>query len=544
MRISGGKKMGWIWLLVIVLSGCVSATGRKSPGSADYSQAFYKSVQFSMEPRMFDKEPLLMAPKMGGDVDETRITAYLNGIVARLMPAGAGPPPPVILTGHNGYTASASPDGSIRISSGLVRDADSEDELAAVLSHEMSHVLLGHASRIKYHDNMSDLANLCKMATSAADNLFPEDVESELIVNRIAYARSITDFITGPVWSRPQEDEADDNGMKLLINAGYAPRSMGQVMQKITTQGINDKDKWHEAMGKRFGEAVQEVMMASTKEAGSKLPGILTGKLAAGEAAESLSCDTLAKLKKRFSKTVTGSISDVRTRFSDWSSRFHKEAMVRQAQIKKKIKLLPKDLSRRKPDSESLKRLREDPRVASFLCGMASVAAARKSLLEKEMPKARKAADAALKTPAGQTPYALAILSFVAPAYLDSRLPDLIHMKKLPPVLYDMAIKRLTEKGQLEQAKALSRKGEEEYGDLFSAPIEVYWAYQTRKDQPELLDKCLNNCKLLNHEKTYSACLIAAGKPLPENKTGVDLSNVLEGGLMKGAGNFLNKLSD
>ena len=99
--------------------------------------------------------------------------------------------------------ALALPGGAIFISRGIVALASSEDELACVLAHEITHVARRHASAQQQIISMTPFAfGLYGMAQIAA-------------------------------YAREQEREADRGGQQIAAAAGYDPRAMGEILRKL-----------------------------------------------------------------------------------------------------------------------------------------------------------------------------------------------------------------------------------------------------------------------------------------------------------------------
>lgn len=153
----------------------------------------------------------------------------------------------------NEYAPAAMPDGSIMVRFGLITRADTDEEVAFLLGHELAHVRLGHfgddeAIRRK-RKVASDVANIYLSGVEISEARFQRKGEEiELVVadkahvqeelTRTAALRTrvntlITVMLERP-WSRRQEDEADALGMDLALRAGWAGMDApSSVFQKI-----------------------------------------------------------------------------------------------------------------------------------------------------------------------------------------------------------------------------------------------------------------------------------------------------------------------
>ena len=105
--------------------------------------------------------------------------------------------------------AFALPNGRLYVTRGLLALANDTSEVAAVLSHEIAHVTLRHASQRSELQARSDLIE------RVAENVLNDAEEAAVAQSQ---ARS-----TLASFSRAQELEADQMGVKVLARAGLRP---------------------------------------------------------------------------------------------------------------------------------------------------------------------------------------------------------------------------------------------------------------------------------------------------------------------------------
>ena len=154
---------------------------------------------------------------------------------------------------NNEYAPAAMPDGSIMVRFGLITRADTDEEVAFLLGHELAHVRLGHfgddeAIRRK-RQLARDVANTYLSGVELSEARFQRKgdgvelaladkahVQEELTKTAAMRTRVntlITVMLERP-WSRKQEDEADALGMDLALRAGWAGMDApSSVFQKI-----------------------------------------------------------------------------------------------------------------------------------------------------------------------------------------------------------------------------------------------------------------------------------------------------------------------
>ena len=113
--------------------------------------------------------------------------------------------------------AFALPGGPVFFYTGLYSELKTEDELAGILGHEMTHVLRQHWAQ-QYADSQKrnlimNLALIFGHANSTLSNLASvgNDVFFEL------------------PFSRKDETQADEGGLNMMVNAGYNPQGMVDV---------------------------------------------------------------------------------------------------------------------------------------------------------------------------------------------------------------------------------------------------------------------------------------------------------------------------
>ncbi len=171
-----------------------------------------------------------------GVVPEARIEAKLNQIAARVLAVQPVTNVPIrfVVTGARGLgDASAMHDGVIGIPIAIIADVGSEDELAFVVAHEISHVLLNHHNAEWLASTNEKLANVAEVGLASAVELGAAygflDANNQAEMQKVQlitwFAAQATLFLTEtaltPSWSRDQEIEADLLAFDLVARAGY-----------------------------------------------------------------------------------------------------------------------------------------------------------------------------------------------------------------------------------------------------------------------------------------------------------------------------------
>lgn len=150
---------------------------------------------------------------------DPKVNAYVKGIFNRLLPHfnDRGMKYDVQVIREGSANAFVIPGGHVYVHSGLLDMVESDDELAAVISHE-----LGHAER------RHSLANF--RASTVAVAILNKAVKNKR--DRETWG-SLLGYLTLMKFSRKQEDEADDIGQMRLAKAGFNPAAQVTLWEKF-----------------------------------------------------------------------------------------------------------------------------------------------------------------------------------------------------------------------------------------------------------------------------------------------------------------------
>ena len=158
---------------------------------------------------------------------EAKVAALLAKIDTQ-WPYAKGQPLQVHILGVDYYNAYSLADGSIVVAFGLLDQAQSDDEVAFVLAHELGHVRLGHFARQSPAEARKSAVN------SAAEFLVVSSALQAGGMNSSAVAAAtqagattdllkfMTTVMVEPEHTRAQEDEADCIGYDLSQAAAFS----------------------------------------------------------------------------------------------------------------------------------------------------------------------------------------------------------------------------------------------------------------------------------------------------------------------------------
>jgi predicted Zn-dependent protease len=133
--------------------------------------------------------------------------------------------------------AFALPNGSIYVTTGLMTLLDNESQLAAIIAHELTHVM-------RRHTYLSNRSNRKKFLTMNVMSLIGAAAPLSVVGAVIMAVTTVAPFImmaTMYGYSRDLEREADLKGIDMMITAEYPPEEMISVM-KLLDQDIEGEN--------------------------------------------------------------------------------------------------------------------------------------------------------------------------------------------------------------------------------------------------------------------------------------------------------------
>src|SRR2546421_759594 len=125
--------------------------------------------------------------------------------------------------------AFALPNGSVYVSTGMLTLMDNESQLAAVLAHEMTHVLRRHT----YLQNRSNRKKFLTMNIMAAVGAYAPGGVAGAVITIVTAVASFIVMATMFGYSRDLEHEADLKGIDMMLAAEYPPEEMVSVMKLL-----------------------------------------------------------------------------------------------------------------------------------------------------------------------------------------------------------------------------------------------------------------------------------------------------------------------
>jgi predicted Zn-dependent protease len=212
-----------LWLLVALLAAaCVtSPTGRKQLRLVSPEDAAKAGIASYAQLRA--RTPVDAAP-----ADNTYAACIVHAIASVVGPPyGGGSWQVTVFKQDKTVNAFALPGGKVAVYTGIFSVAKTPAELAAVLGHEIGHVQAGHGA-----ERMSDQAatqfgmDLAAVITGIDQN----SVTGQATMSALGVGAQVGLLLP---FSRAQETEADELGLRYMAEAGFDPREALELWRNM-----------------------------------------------------------------------------------------------------------------------------------------------------------------------------------------------------------------------------------------------------------------------------------------------------------------------
>lgn len=215
-------------LMALTLTACAtSPTGRNQ-------MLLYSDSQLSeMGDQAFSgmKEELEISNKA---VQNTYVECVARAITAQVPDTVYSGQWEVVVFDDEQVNAFALPGGKIGVYTGLLKVAENQHQLAAVIGHEVGHVIADHGNE--------------RMSQSTLINVGTQAVGQVLSANEVAQSAPIMAAIGLGVqvgvqlpFSRTHESEADLIGLQLMAKSGFDPRQAVNLWQNMDAASSGER---------------------------------------------------------------------------------------------------------------------------------------------------------------------------------------------------------------------------------------------------------------------------------------------------------------
>ncbi|MEQ8677813.1 MAG: M48 family metalloprotease [Aggregatilineales bacterium] len=196
--------------------------------SQEYNPVTGETQHLSLTPQQEIALGLQSAPELiqefGGEYRDSEVQSAIDQIGFDIVENSVARDTPwqfefTVLDDPDTVNAFALPGGQVFITTALLSQLDTEDEVAGVLAHEIVHVLARHsAQQIAKNQLTNGLVGAVGVASGEASAAQTAAMIGQLINMR---------------YGRGDELQSDTLGVCLMLDAGYDPQGMVEVMQVL-----------------------------------------------------------------------------------------------------------------------------------------------------------------------------------------------------------------------------------------------------------------------------------------------------------------------
>ncbi|TAK12416.1 MAG: M48 family peptidase [Anaerolineae bacterium] len=231
IRPQGGRQSGCLNPRLLMALGLAAFALISYFGSAQLNPVTGETQYVSLSREQEVALGLQAAPEVsaqyGGPDRSQDVQAFLDAVGIRLVDSGIArgsyPFEFTLLADAQTVNAFALPGGPVFMTAALYDRLTTEDQVAAVLAHEIVHVIGRHgAEQMAQMELTQGLTGAVVLATYD-----PENPTSQ----QAAYIAQMVGQLVNMKFGRADEIESDRVGVCLMLSAGYDPNAMVEVME-------------------------------------------------------------------------------------------------------------------------------------------------------------------------------------------------------------------------------------------------------------------------------------------------------------------------
>jgi beta-barrel assembly-enhancing protease len=219
-------KRGGAFVAIALLSSATITSVQAVP----LQDLFFRGIQAAQLSNLSDSQEMQIGAQMHQNLlsqgvrlsSDPALNRYVTGIGQRLAPFNRRPRLPYnfFVVQDKGVNAFATMGGYVYVTTGLLRAADNEAQVASVIGHEMGHIERKH------------------LLQQIRQSMLAQGLASALLgQGRSQLANIGVDLLVRRPLSRDDEYEADRVGLRTLRDADYATSAMPEFMRKLLQSG-------------------------------------------------------------------------------------------------------------------------------------------------------------------------------------------------------------------------------------------------------------------------------------------------------------------
>lgn len=212
------KKFG---LLILGLSFWICSGCAVNPITGEEQ---FMLIAWQQEITIGEKYAPEIEKQLGGRIDNEILQKYIDSIGQKVARVSHKPRLEYHFAalGDKSVNALALPGGYIFITKGMLKELQTEAQLAAILAHETAHIVARHSS--------------AAMSREIGISILLSAVTSKKTPQGVLTAADLARRILGLQYSKKDEREADLAGLDYMVRAGYNPYGVVETMQMLQNQ--------------------------------------------------------------------------------------------------------------------------------------------------------------------------------------------------------------------------------------------------------------------------------------------------------------------
>ena len=209
-------------LLILELFFCLFTGCAVNPITGEEELMLFPEEQDIAIGRQYAPE---IEKQMGGRIPDPALQNYIDSVGQSVARVSYKPylEYSFVALNDKSINALALPGGAVFVTKGMLEKLDSEAQLAAILAHEITHIVA------------RDVSNA--MSNQIGINLVLSAVTSKKTPQSVLTIADLAQQIIGLRYSRKDEQEADLGGLNYMVAAGYNPYGMVETIQML--QNLN-----------------------------------------------------------------------------------------------------------------------------------------------------------------------------------------------------------------------------------------------------------------------------------------------------------------
>ncbi len=222
----------WHSGLAAILAGALALSGCGADDTGGRRAALTPEttpVRGASEQREGDQAHPKIVAQFGGVYENGRVSSYVNQIGQRIARVSEQPNARWTFTVLDTPTvnAFAIPGGYVYVTRGLVALAGDEAQLAGVIGHEIGHVTAGHSSLREERTTIANLGLLAGAIGLSVLGVDPNAAGALMQAGQVAAGGYLAQY------SRSDELDADNLGIRYLVRAGYDPYAQAEFLDRM-----------------------------------------------------------------------------------------------------------------------------------------------------------------------------------------------------------------------------------------------------------------------------------------------------------------------